>query len=152
MDIYLAADHRGFALKQTVIQHLGRPPYHTIDCGNTVYDDSDDFVDYVVSLASRMVDEQSRGIVICGSGCGVSLTANRFPHIRATVGWTVEQVTSDCHDDHVNVLALSADYVSVEQSLELVDCFLSAPWGDDARFLRRLEKLRRVNLDGSPTT
>lgn len=141
MTVYFASDHRGFALKDELMRHIA--PFHTVvDCGNSLLDPSDDHVDFVQILAEKMAtDPSSRGVVICGSGCGVNIAANRFAHLRATIGNSEAQIAADCHDDLVNVLALGAEYISPKQAELFVDLFLNAPRGDSEKYLRRTAKL-----------
>lgn len=141
MTIYIAADHGGFALKQTLITYL-TPTQTVVDCGNMVLDPDDDASDYANELVHRMHnDKDSLGIVICRSAGAVCIAANRFSHIRCTAGRTIEQVKADCNDDHINVLALAADHTPTEMAKALVEVFIDAPRGKDQRFVRRVYKL-----------
>lgn len=139
MTIFLASDHRGFSLKADLKLYLEKD-HKLVDCGNAVYDESDDFVDYVHVVAKSMAGDDL-GIVVCGSGCGVAISANRYTHLRACVGWSIEQVRSDCHDDHVNVLALAADFTTTQDALELVRTFIDSPRSKETRYMRRIQKL-----------
>ncbi len=144
MTIYFAADHRGHALKAELIAALSRN-HIIVDCGNTVYDKSDDHIDFVNVLAAKMAsDPESLGVVLCGSGCGVAIGVNRYAHLRATVGQNLTQITADCHEDLVNVLALGAEYTTFEMALSWVNQFIKAPRGTEERYLRRVTKLKQL--------
>lgn len=152
MKIYFASDHGGYALKQQLIAFLSRA--HTVlDCGNTVLDPNDDASDYVQLLAEKMSsDPDGRGIVICRSGGAVQIAANRYSHIRATAGRSPEQVRADRRDDHINVLALAADYISVDSAKELIDVFLNTHEGVDERYVRRVRKLGKIGIKTETTS
>lgn len=140
MAVYFASDHRGYALKQELIAYLS-PKYTVIDCGNDHLDPTDDHVDFINILARKMAtDSGSLGIILCGSGCGVNMGANRYSHIRATIGHSARQIIADCHEDLVNVLSLGAEYVSPEAAKSFVDTFIMAPRGQEERYLRRATK------------
>lgn len=144
MTIYFASDHRGFALKNELVHYLSST--HTVvDCGNTILDPKDDHVDFIKILAEKMAhDPESFGIVICGSGCGVNIGANRYSHIRATIGHNREQVIADCHEDLVNVLALGAEYITLESAKVFVELFVNTARGKEERYLRRATKFSQL--------
>lgn len=144
MTIYFAADHRGYALKNELMAALAGT-HSTFDCGNTIYDKSDDHIDFVKVLAEKMAaDPESLGIVVCGSGCGVNIGVNRYAHLRATIGQSLEQITADCHEDLVNVLALGAEYITIESALSIVNRFITASRGVEERYVRRTTKLSEL--------
>src|SRR3990167_2156290 len=107
MKIYLGADHRGFQLKEELKQFL-ETNYDVEDCGAFEKIESDDYTDFAIKVAEKVSsNEGSRGIVICGSGVGVDITANKFPKIRCGLGINREQIKAARNDDDVNVLALA---------------------------------------------
>lgn len=144
MVIFVASDHRGYSLKRDLLPRLEDLGYTVVDCGNSIYDESDDFVDFVRILARKIQDQEGLGIVICGSGCGVCISANRFSHLRASVGWDLQQIASDCHDDHINVLALPADYASTQDAFDRIKIFIEAPRSTQPNYVRRIEKLTKL--------
>ena len=95
MRIYLGADHRGFELKEQVKSWLTANEYEVEDVGDFQFDPDDDYVDYALKVAESIEgsEEDSRGILLCGSGHGVDIVANRFPHVRAILGFN-DQVTA----------------------------------------------------------
>lgn len=142
MTIYIGADHRGFELKESLKKWLVGQGHDVVDCGNTVYDPKDDFVDFSIAVAQKVAtDSQSRGIVVCGSGVGVNVAANKVKGVRASTGLNVDEVRHARKHDDLNVLALSSDYTSLEESQKMVSMFLSEPFVAEERFVRRLKKI-----------
>ena len=144
MTIYFASDHRGFALKNELVHYLSAT-HSVVDCGNTIHDPKDDHIDFIKVLAEKMAhDPDSLGIVLCGSGCGVAIGANRYTHLRATIGHNREQIIADCHEDLVNVLALGAEYITSESAKIFVDLFINTKRGEEERYLRRATKFAQL--------
>ncbi len=146
MVIYLGADHRGFSLKAVLKDFLHDKGYEVIDLGNNSYDEKDDYPDFAVKVAEKVSfnSETSRGILLCGSGVGVDVTANKFKNIRSALGITSDQIYDARHDDDVNVLSLAADYVSQEDAEKIVQVFLSTPFSGEEKFSRRIEKISQI--------
>ena len=107
--IYIGSDHRGFNLKQEVILYLKSLDLQVVDCGNTIYDIDDDYPDYASEVAKRVIEEEnSLGIVICGTGVGVSIVANKIPGARAALLDKIETTAIARAHNHINILALSS--------------------------------------------
>ena len=143
MKLYIGADHRGFKLKQALIEWLQSQGHEVEDCGNTRLDPADDYPDYASYVAERVKNssEDARGILLCGSGVGVSIAANKHKGIRAGLGINREQVASATEHDHINVLALAADFVTLDQAKEMVDVFLQTNYSPEERHVRRVGKI-----------
>lgn len=140
--IYIGADHRGFALKQQLINWLKKQAYQVEDCGNIVYDPEDDYPDFAQKVTENVVHNKNVfGIVICGSGVGVSIAANRHRGIRCALGFNLDQVGHARANDHINVLALPADYIGEEEAKKMMDAFISTKPIGQEKYLRRLKKL-----------
>ena len=92
MKICLAADHRGFEFKEKIKVWLGKRGCQVVDLGNDHYDPDDDYPDFAQKLVKRLLPDQDRGILFCGSGIGVNIVANRFSGIRCGLGFTPKQV------------------------------------------------------------
>jgi ribose 5-phosphate isomerase B len=144
MRIALAADHAGYLLKNEVKARLSAQGHDVVDLGT----DSPAPVDYPDSaeaVAGAIRDGQAeRGIIVCGSGAGVSIAANKFPGIRAAVchdTYTAHQAVE--HDD-MNVLCLGARVIGGALALDLVSAFLGARYAGEERFQRRLDKVTRI--------
>ncbi|MBI2033942.1 MAG: RpiB/LacA/LacB family sugar-phosphate isomerase [Candidatus Liptonbacteria bacterium] len=146
MVIYLGADHRGFSLKEAIKDFLQDKGYEVFDLGNSFYDEKDDYPDFAVKVAQKVSlnSETSRGILICGSGVGVDVTANKFKNVRSALGITSDQIYDARHDDNVNILSLAADYMNLEDAEKIVQVFLSTPFSGEERFSRRIEKITQI--------
>lgn len=142
MTIYLGADHRGFNLKEIVKQRLVTGGYKVVDMGNAEYDKDDDYPDYAKKVAHKVAEhEDDRGIVVCGSGFGVDIAANRIHGVRAALAMSPDHIAVGRHDDDVNLLAIPADFVSEAAAFGIVEKFLGTPFMKEERYLRRLKKL-----------
>lgn len=146
MVIYLGADHRGFELKEHIKEMLLDQAYEVYDVGNVVYDKDDDYPDFASEVGKkvRQDPENNRGILICGSGAGVDIAANKFPTVRSTIGISPDQVYDARHDDNINVLSLAADFTHTPDALKMVQTFIETPYSGEERHVRRLEKLSKI--------
>lgn len=142
MTVFFGADHKGFQLKEVLKPFVSSLGHTVIDCGNTVLDPHDDYPDFAFAVAKEVVKNQaSLGIVICGSGAGVSIAVNKIDGIRATLAVTPEQVHDAKSDDDVNVIALASDYLDEKQAKAIVAEFLQTPFDPQERFVRRIGKI-----------
>ncbi|KKS32713.1 MAG: hypothetical protein UU93_C0005G0021 [Candidatus Amesbacteria bacterium GW2011_GWA2_42_12] len=143
--IYLGADHRGFDLKAKICKWLAGRGYEFEDVGAFEYDHDDDYFDYAFQVAEKISHNPNlnRGIVICASGVGVDIVANRFDGVRCGLGFAEDQVHAARRDDDINVLALPADNCDEELATKLAEKFLETSFSSSDRYLRRLEKLKR---------
>lgn len=143
MKIYIGADHRGFELKNQLFTWLSDKGYDIHDTTKT-FNASDDYPLMVESLVGLMKEnglEDSRGIVLCGSGVGVDIAANRFEGIRCALGFDESQVAHARDHEDVNVLALAADEIDVELAKKLVQIFLETAALNEPRMIRREKQL-----------
>ena len=138
--IYLASDHGGTVLKVLIAEHLDPKGYEVRDLGVNGTE-SVDYPDYAASLAQVMLqDATARGILICGSGIGISIAANRFSHIRAALVTDVTSARLCRQHNDANVLALGERLTGVATAMECVDTFLSTDF-EGGRHQRRVDKL-----------
>jgi ribose 5-phosphate isomerase B len=146
MVVYLGADHRGFELKRRFVELLRAQAYEVVDVGNVTFDEHDDYPDFAAEVARkvRQDPENTRGVVICGSGAGVDIVANKFPTVRSFLGINPDQVFDARHDDNVNVLSIAADHTHPHDAEKMLLTFLGTPFEHEERFLRRLEKISEV--------
>jgi len=145
MNIIIGADHRGFYLKEELKDWLQTLGHEIIDAGNHEYDQNDDFPDFASSVAQQVsVDLMSRGIVFCGSGAGVSITANKVKGARACIGMVREQVESARADDDLNILVIAADYTAQDRAKEMIEVFIATDFKGEERHLRRLNKIKQL--------
>lgn len=145
MRIVIGADHAGFPLKEELAAHLVETGHVVVDVG-TDSTDPVDYPDFAAAVARAVVSGQGeRGIVVCGSGAGASIAANKITGARSAVvhdHYTAHQAVE--HDD-MNVLALGARVIGITTAFELVDAYLAARFSGDERHARRLRKV--VELD-----
>lgn len=146
MIIYIGADHRGFYLKETLRRALKDDGYEAIDLGNFESDGNDDYPDFARVVAEKVAGAggEVRGIVICGSGFGVDIVANKFNGVRSALAMSTEHIRAGRHDDDVNVLSLAADFIKPEEVLDIVRTFLSTPFQKEDRYARRLGKIAEM--------
>jgi ribose 5-phosphate isomerase B len=144
MRIALAADHAGYLLKNELKSKLAEQGYEVTDLG-TNSAASTDYPDSAEAVAMAILAGQAeRGIIVCGSGAGVSIAANKFPGIRAAVchdTYTAHQAVE--HDD-MNVLCLGARVIGGALAIDLAGAFLAAKYSGEERFQRRLDKVLAI--------
>ncbi|HSX32429.1 MAG TPA: RpiB/LacA/LacB family sugar-phosphate isomerase [Candidatus Saccharimonadales bacterium] len=147
MKIYIDADHNGFDMKQTLVEELTRTGYEVIDVGNETINPDDDYpqaAERVVGALRASDDDEPRGILICGSGQGVCIAANRFKDIRASLVWSHEEATAARNDDDANVLCLPARYVPTGEAIDLAETWLATPFAGATRYKRRIKELDKL--------
>jgi len=146
MLIYLGADHRGFELKEFLKKFLKKQSYKVIDVGNEKYDENDDYPDFA-RLVARAVSQDSlnrRGVVICGSGVGVDMVANKFDGVRSALANTPEQAKLSRKDDNANVLALAAEFTDENKAKEILIAWLKESFSGEEKYKRRIEKISEI--------
>jgi ribose 5-phosphate isomerase B len=144
MKIFIGADHQGFHLKANIISYLAKHDHAAVDKGNNRLDPADNFTDFarpVVSAVLTSDDAESRGILICGSGQGMCMFANRFKGIRAALVWSEEEARLSRNDDDSNVLCLPARLISEGKAENIVQTWLDTPFAGAERFKRRLASI-----------
>ena len=142
MQVYIGSDHGGFELKNYLKEWLVEQGYSVEDCGNTVLDPADDYPIYALSVAKAVASNpESRGILICRSGVGVTIAANKVQGVRASLATNVEEVRHAREHDDLNVLALSGDYISEDEAKEFVAAFLNTDFSQHERHIRRLQQI-----------
>jgi len=149
--IYIGADHRGFELKAKVNKWLAGREYDFEDMGAFEYDKSDDYVDFAIAVAQKVAQspEKHWGILMCGSGVGMTVAANKVRGIRAGLGFAPDQVFAGRKEDGINVLVLPAESLEEVEALDLVEKFLETEFVKSDSYLRREEKITRYENDDS---
>jgi len=141
--IYVGADHAGFDLKQKLVAELKKLGYEPIDVGPKTLDPADDFPDYAKPVAQAVSDGAvDRGILTCGTGLGMSYTANRFPNVRAAVAWSPEIAELARKHNDANILVLPSRFVSEQEGLEILHKWLDTKF-EGGRHQRRVEKIEK---------
>ena len=144
MRIAIGADHAGFELKQLIGDYLRHLGHDIVDVG-TNSDDPVDYPDYAEAVSQVVLKGRAeRGVLICGSGVGTSVSANKIPGIRAGLCHNTYAARQGVEHDDMNVLVLEARVIGVALARELVDAFLSAKFNGEERHRRRLEKVKAL--------
>ena len=140
--VFLGADHRGVGVKLYLIEMLNAAGFTTVDLGTNDPNTPVDFPDIAEKLADAMQrDTKSRGVLICGTGAGMEIAANRYRHLRASRCDRPDQARDDRFHDDINVLTLAADDIDIEMAYLCVQSFLESPFDDSEKRKRRLEKI-----------
>ena len=146
MKIFLGADHNGFDLKEKIHAYLLEQGHEVVDKGDERFDKDDDFPMYAARVATDVLtNEKTVGILICGSGQGVCMAANRYKGIRAALAWNEESAYEARHDDDSNILCLPARQIDFAQAREIIDMWLETEFANAARFKRRNQQLDKLN-------
>lgn len=138
--IIIGSDHAGFHMKQRVAEYLTLNNLKFEDCG--CYDDNSvDYPDYARAVVSKVLDNSAAvGILLCGSGIGVSITANRFKGVRAALCWNSEIARLSRQHNDANVLCLPSRFLAVEEMKEIVSVFLNTDF-EGGRHTNRIRKI-----------
>ena len=151
MKIAIAADHAGFPLKEEVRAHVAKLGHELHDLGafNT---EPSDYPDFAVLVGKElMAGKADRGILICGSGVGVCIAANKMPGVRAGMCHDTYSAHQGVEHDEMNVLVLGARIIGVELAFECVDAYLRAEFiAKEPRFVRRLNKVYAIEKQYMP--
>lgn len=140
--VYIASDHRGVGVKLYLIEMLTASGYVVVNLGVDDPNTQVDFPDIAKKLADSMeTDAKSRGILVCGTGAGMEIAANRYRHLRASRCERPEQARDDRFHDDINVLALAADDIDIEMAFLCAQTFLESPFDAIERRIRRIKKI-----------
>jgi ribose 5-phosphate isomerase B len=144
MKIVLGSDHAGFSLKQEIATILKKADHEVVDVG--AYSSApSDYPDFAEAVGKAVVEGRGeRGVLICGSGVGASVAANKIPGIRAAVCHDVYSAHQGVEHDDMNVLVLGGRIVGPALAQELVWAFVSARFSNDERHVRRLDKVKDI--------
>ena len=145
MKIAVGSDHAGVPLNQTVIEELKRLGHEVVDCGTHDATKPDDYPDYAEAVGRAVLDGRAeRAVLICGSGVGASVAANKLPGIRAGLCHDCYSAHQGVEHDNMNVLCLGSRVIGPELALDLVRLFLGATFTGEARHVRRLAKIEAL--------
>jgi len=144
MRVALGADHGGFALKNELVTRL-RQSFEITDLGAHKLDPDDDYPDFADAVARAVASNQAeRGIIICGSGVGACVAANKVPGVRACLCHDTYSARQGVEHDDMNVICLGARVIGVELAVEVATAFLQATFSGEERHRRRLEKVMAI--------
>lgn len=147
MKIYIGADHNGFDFKRELTEALAKAGHEVVDEGDAQRQPDDDFPQFasrVVSALKADSDPEAKGILICGSGQGMCMAANRYKGIRASLGVSIEEARAARNDDDSNVLCIPSRYMDLKQAEAIVYAWLVTPFAGAPRFVRRIEQLDQL--------
>jgi ribose 5-phosphate isomerase B len=141
--VAVGSDHAGFALKATILDAIRAAGHEALDCGAFEVEPGDDYPDFAERVAHAVLDGRAeRGVLVCGSGVGASVAANKFAGIRAGLCQDTFSAHQGVEDDAMNVLSLGARVVGPSLAAELVGAFLKAQFSGAERHRRRLDKIK----------
>ena len=144
MRVAIGADHAGFELKQILLDYLRHRGHEVIDAGTTS-EDPVDYPDFAEAVSKVLLDGAAeRGVLVCGSGVGASVSANKIPGIRAGLCHDTYSARQGVEHDDMNILVLGARVIGVELARELVNTFLAANFNGEERHRRRIEKIKSL--------
>ena len=143
--VVLGADHGGFPLKTELASWLKTQGFDVLDLGAHSLDPTDDYPDFAEKIAHAVLTGRAeRGVLICGSGVGASVAANKFPGVRASVCHDTYSARQGVEHDDMNVVCLGARIVGIELAKEVVTGFLNARFNEEERHRRRLDKVESI--------
>ena len=147
MKVYFASDHAGFEMKEKLKEYLKGEGYEVEGLGDFVYNENDDYPDFISKAALAVAqDPDSKGIILGGSGQGEAIAANKIKGIRAAVyyGGPEDIVKLSREHNDANMLSLGARFLSQEEAQKAVDLWLKTPFSEEERHKRRIEKIKEL--------
>jgi ribose 5-phosphate isomerase B len=143
MIVAIGTDHAGFSLKEAVLEVIGAAGHEALDCGAERVIPGDDYPDYAQRVAQAIAERRAeRGVLLCGSGVGASVAANKFQGIRAALCHDTFSARQGVEDDAMNVVCLGARVIGPALAAEIIQAFLRAKFSDAERHRRRVAKIQ----------
>jgi len=144
--VYLGADHRGYGLKEKIKIHLKELGYSFEDLGNNVLDPQDDYSDFALSVAKKVAEnpDENQGVLICGSGIGMVVAANKIKGVIAGQVFNEEGAKHAREVDNVNIISIAADYTDLDMAKNIVKIWLETEFSGEERHKRRLDKIKAI--------
>ena len=146
MNIFIGADHRGFPMKEGLLPWLKEQGHVVEDMGAKDFSEDDDYPEYAQLVSNKVVEDaiHNRGILLCGSGIGMAVAANKISGVRAANIQSVDIAKVARNDDDITILALGSDFLSLEEAQAIVATFLDTPFSGSERHVRRIEKIKQL--------
>lgn len=138
--IYIASDHAGYEMKKYLTALLLKEGVPFDDFG-TFSTDEDDYPYYAKLVAKAVVEDRSHGILICGSGAGMAITANRFAGVRAAQAWNIESIQRARQEDDANIVCLPARLITNKRAFDIVKTFLTTAFHKTEKYQRRIKEI-----------
>jgi ribose 5-phosphate isomerase B len=143
-DVYIGSDHAGFKIKQILYAYLKKRGFTVHDEGPAKFDPLDDYPDYALKVCKGVLERKAVGVLVCGSGQGMDIAANKIPGIYASIAWNRESAAVAKQHDRVNVLCLAGKLTKPSVAKEIVSTWLNLPFSNEERHLRRINKIKRI--------
>ncbi len=143
--LFIAADHAGFKLKEDLKQKFADLNHPITDLTPEAPSPTDDYPPVAIKLAKEITDKKARGILVCGSGNGICMAANKIPGIRAAVGYNTQSAKWAKTDEDANVLCLAGAVLSPEYAMSIIRHWLETPFTAEERHFRRILELSKLD-------
>lgn len=142
--IFIGSDHAGFKLKNYIKIYLSKSGYIPIDMGNNKYEPSDDYPDYALNVAKKVSETNKKGIIVCDSGVGVCIVANKIKNIRAvnTINPIIAQMSRE--HNNTNILCMGQNYIELHLAKKILKIWLETEFSLEKRHQRRVDKINRI--------
>lgn len=142
--IYLGADHAGFHLKEELKKYLEELGYEYEDLGNKQLEPKDDYPDFALAVGGKVAETGGRGILICATGFGMAIVANKVKGIRAAVCWDEFTALQSREHNDANILCLGGKVIDLETAKKIIRIWLETEFAGEERHVRRLKKIEEA--------
>lgn len=144
--LYLGADHGGFSFKEKIKEFLGELKVEYQDLGNLKFEPGDDFTDFALVVANKVVETNGKGILICTNGLGMCVAANKVDGIRAVAPTTKKTAEQSREHLDANVLCIGAHVVSFKDAKKIIKTWLDTEFFNKERYIKRLKKIKDIEI------
>ena len=149
MKLAIGADHAGLDMKSQIIPWLQQAGHEVVDVGAHTLDPADDFPDFAAAVGQTLcVGEAERGVMICGSGVGATIASNKVSGVRAALCHDTYTARQGVEHNDMNVLCMGGRVIGIETAREVISAFIGASFIPEERFLRRIDKVDRIERSG----
>ena len=150
MNVAVGTDHAGFVLKATIVEAINALGHSVLDCGAMRIEPDDDYPDFAAAVSRAILEGRAeRGVLLCGSGVGASVAANKFVGIRSALCHDTFSARQGVEDDDMNVISLGARVIGPSLAAEVVRAFTAATFSGLERHVRRLAKIHAIEEDAA---
>lgn len=142
--IYIGSDHAGFGLKEDLKKYLNKLGVAVEDLGNTKLEPLDDYPDYALKVAKKVAQTNGEGLLICGSGVGMCITANKVKGVRAVNAYNQAMARASRQHNQANVLCFGGGYIKPAEAKKITKAWLETAYSSEARHVRRVKKINKL--------
>lgn len=142
--LYIGSDHAGYKLKKYLMPYLEKRGYKMIDMGNEEFDREDDYPDYAFKVAEKVAETGNRGIILCDSGVGATIVANKVKGIRAVNAFCTGIARQSREHINTNILCMGQNYIAVDLARKMVNIWLETEFSPEERHHRRVNKIKSI--------